>query len=121
MAGSMPMGGSGATSGGGSGGTVVEAEGGSAGSAGSAGSSNSAGGGAGESGGGSSSGGAEAGASSGGAGEPLECRIRDNGLGNARDPCGCPCCWAKDCLNTDELCCVGFCKGADEGRGCCAQ
>lgn len=70
---------------------------------------------------GSSAGSESAGGAGGGAGEPatLECRVRENGVGHAADPCGCPCCWAKDCLNTDETCCVGFCKGADEGRGCC--
>jgi hypothetical protein len=24
------------------------------------------------------------------------------------DPCGCPCCWAIDCVNTDTACCGGF-------------
>ena len=24
------------------------------------------------------------------------------------DPCGCPCCWVMDCLNTEE-CCAGWC------------
>jgi hypothetical protein len=24
------------------------------------------------------------------------------------DPCGCPCCWAVDCVNTDDACCAGF-------------
>jgi hypothetical protein len=24
------------------------------------------------------------------------------------DPCGCPCCWVLDCLNTEE-CCTGWC------------
>lgn len=34
------------------------------------------------------------------------------------DPCGCPCCWAMNCLNT-EPCCVGFCSGGNHGKGCC--
>jgi hypothetical protein len=51
---------------------------------------------------------------------PLECRII-GGQGDPRDPCGCPCCWANDCPNTDATCCRGFCKGADQGRGCCGQ
>ena len=33
--------------------------------------------------------------------------------GDPRDPCGCPCCWSQDCLNTDTACCGGFCEGAD--------
>ncbi|HEX2876078.1 MAG TPA: hypothetical protein VHP33_32730 [Polyangiaceae bacterium] len=56
-----------------------------------------------------------------GSGGQLECRVDASGHGDARDPCGCPCCWAKDCLNTETPCCVGFCKSADEGRGCCPQ
>lgn len=25
-------------------------------------------------------------------------------------PCGCPCCWITDCLNTDAVCCATFCE-----------
>ena len=49
----------------------------------------------------------------------LACHRDANGFGKAADPCGCACCWARDCLNTQD-CCAGFCKGADSGRGCCA-
>ncbi len=37
------------------------------------------------------------------------------------DPCGCPCCWVATnadggrCLNTDSVCCAGFCMAT----GCC--
>jgi hypothetical protein len=51
----------------------------------------------------------------------LTCRVDTMGFGSSKDPCGCPCCWARDCLNTDTICCGGFCKGADAGRGCCGQ
>jgi len=103
----------------------------------------SAAGGAGDAGGGTAAGGARPGAGgdgshgpssgdggaggSGGSGAPggiggqLQCRIDASGHGDPGDPCGCPCCWAKDCLNTDAPCCAGFCKNADHGRGCCAQ
>lgn len=50
-----------------------------------------------------------------GSGGALLCHI-DAGFGRASDPCGCPCCWAKDCLNTDKICCGGFCK-----VNCCGQ
>jgi hypothetical protein len=49
----------------------------------------------------------------------LECRLDELGYGDPRDPCGCPCCWAMGCSNTEEGCCAGFCRGGDEGRGCC--
>lgn len=49
----------------------------------------------------------------------LGCHIDSLGYGKLSDPCGCPCCWARDCLNTDDRC-VGFCLGGDEGRGCCS-
>lgn len=49
----------------------------------------------------------------------IACHPDANGFGKAADPCGCSCCWARDCLNTQD-CCAGFCKGADSGRGCCA-
>jgi hypothetical protein len=54
-----------------------------------------------------------------GAPAELECRINALGYGHSADPCGCPCCWARDCLNTDERCCAGFCRGGDQGLGCC--
>lgn len=34
------------------------------------------------------------------------------------DACGCPCCWADNCLNTEE-CCAGFCQVGNNGAGCC--
>jgi hypothetical protein len=68
----------------------------------------------------SGSGGAGAAGGLGGSGGQLECRIDASGHGDSRDPCGCPCCWAKDCLNTDT-CCGGFCRAGDDGRGCCPQ
>jgi hypothetical protein len=49
----------------------------------------------------------------------LECRVDPNGRGDPEDPCGCPCCWALDCPNTED-CCSGFCSAGDDGRGCCA-
>jgi hypothetical protein len=49
----------------------------------------------------------------------LVCHPNAMGVGKSDDPCGCPCCWARDCLNT-EACCAGFCVGADSGKGCCA-
>lgn len=58
-------------------------------------------------------------AGSAGSGMGPVCHTNAMGLGKASDPCGCACCWAHDCLNT-EACCDGFCKGADSGRGCCA-
>jgi hypothetical protein len=72
-------------------------------------------------GGGAPSGGTAGAGGGGGSGgsDGLQCHLREHGLGTATDPCGCPCCWATDCLNTDSGCCIGFCKGADEGRGCC--
>jgi hypothetical protein len=51
-----------------------------------------------------------------GSGGGLQCHIDANGNARSGDPCGCPCCWAKDCLNTDEICCAGFCK---EPLDCC--
>jgi hypothetical protein len=76
---------------------------------------------------GSASSGGGAGGSAGNAGGPagsagsgdLICQLDDNGRGDPRDPCGCPCCWAGDCLNTEEDCCGGFCRGGDDGGGCC--
>ena len=53
-----------------------------------------------------------------GSGGGLLCHIDAKGYGRSSDPCGCPCCWAKDCLNTDEICCGGFCKGL---FNCCGQ
>jgi hypothetical protein len=54
-----------------------------------------------------------------GAAAGLECHTDAKGFGKSSDACGCPCCWARDCSNT-EACCDGFCKNADSGRGCCA-
>ena len=51
-----------------------------------------------------------------GSGGGLLCHIDATGFGRSSDPCGCPCCWAKDCLNTDKICCGGFCK-----VNCCGQ
>jgi len=34
--------------------------------------------------------------------------------------CGCPCCWATDCLNT-EPCCGAFCELGNDGAGCCGM
>jgi len=34
------------------------------------------------------------------------------------DPCGCPCCWAVDFLNTDPEC-GSFCSAGNMGEGCC--
>jgi hypothetical protein len=48
-------------------------------------------------------------AGTGGLVSALECHLDAQGHGRASDPCGCPCCWTKDCLNTDEKCCGGFC------------
>ena len=107
-AGASPLGGGGAVgvdggSGGNSGSAPIGAGAGSGGASGSAGSSDSgAGGGA----------GSEA---------QLACHVDTAGFGSPKDPCGCPCCWARDCPNTDATCCVGFCKNGDEGRGCCGQ
>jgi hypothetical protein len=50
----------------------------------------------------------------------LECRLDTAGRGDPADPCGCPCCWALDCPNTED-CCSGFCSAGDDGRGCCAK
>jgi hypothetical protein len=44
----------------------------------------------------------------------LEC----SAMADPADPCGCPCCWVTDCLNT-ELCCIDFCKEGNGGLGCC--
>jgi hypothetical protein len=63
--------------------------------------------------------GGTAGATAGSSGE-LECRLDSLGRGNPADPCGCPCCWALDCLNTDD-CCRGFCGAGNDGGGCCDQ
>ncbi|MDI1432429.1 hypothetical protein [Polyangium sorediatum] len=54
---------------------------------------------------------------SGGAGgaSNLECSLPP---GDPSDPCGCPCCWAANCLNT-EPCCDGFCAAGNAGAGCC--
>jgi hypothetical protein len=91
----------------------------------------SAGGGAGATGSGVGGSGAAAGGGSGGdgggsagmsgsaGGGPLECKLDPSGRGDPRDPCGCPCCWAVGCLNTDKDCCGGFCSAGDNGRGCC--
>ena len=38
--------------------------------------------------------------------------------GDPGDACGCPCCWADNCLNT-EPCCEAFCEAGDAGAGCC--
>jgi hypothetical protein len=32
----------------------------------------------------------------------LACHPDANGFGKAADPCGCSCCWARDCLNTQD-------------------
>ncbi|MDF3066845.1 MAG: hypothetical protein K0R38_2446 [Polyangiaceae bacterium] len=111
-------GGHSATSGGGAGGKPIQSE---AGQAGAPSSGGSTGGGGGSAGGSSPSGGSpEAGAAgTSGAGGQLVCHVGKNGVGRASDPCGCPCCWARDCSNTEE-CCGSFCKAGDEGRGCCA-
>jgi hypothetical protein len=55
-------------------------------------------------GGGGGAGGQSAG--SGGAGGALECPE----VPGPDDPCGCPCCWVVDCLNTDGVCCATFCE-----------
>jgi hypothetical protein len=34
------------------------------------------------------------------------------------DPCGCPCCWAVEFLNTDPEC-GAFCSAGNNGEGCC--
>ncbi len=34
-------------------------------------------------------------------GEPLEC---SDPPGSAKDPCGCPCCWIMECINTEPCC-----------------
>ena len=47
-----------------------------------------------------------------GSGGGLQCHIDAKGYARSGDPCGCPCCWAMDCLNTDETCCAGFCRAA---------
>jgi hypothetical protein len=73
-----------------------------------------AGGGAGGDGGGASG----MSGSAGSGGGVLECTVDSMGLGKSSDPCGCPCCWARGCLNSED-CCAGFCLGADSGRGCC--
>ena len=49
-------------------------------------------------------------AGSGGAGGGLNCPDP----AGPDDPCGCPCCWVTDCLNTDADCCAGFCE-----ESCC--
>ena len=36
------------------------------------------------------------------------------------DPCGCPCCWAVNFLNTDPAC-EGFCAAGNGGQGCCDE
>lgn len=41
--------------------------------------------------------------SEGSTGAPLECSDPPN----AADPCGCPCCWILECVNTEE-CCEGW-------------
>jgi hypothetical protein len=70
--------------------------------------------------GGAGSGGAGSGGQGGSNGH-LECHIDSTGHGQLRDPCGCPCCWANDCLNTEVPCCVVFCKSGNDGAGCCPQ
>ena len=119
---------SGSTSGGGpSSGGIASASRGAT-SSGAAGTSSGEVGGASEAGSGPSSpmgGDAAAGGSSGSSGGSaggatgLVCHTDAKGFGRSSDPCGCSCCWARDCQNTDA-CCAGFCKGADSGRGCCA-
>jgi len=47
--------------------------------------------------------------------EELECSEDPNPY----DPCGCACCWATDCDNTDEDCCGGFCDLGNDSLGCC--
>ena len=72
--------------------------------------------------GGTGSSGASSGGEGGaGSGEELQCRLDSKGRGHPNDPCGCPCCWAVDCLNTDVVCCTGFCRSANDGASCCAQ
>jgi hypothetical protein len=72
--------------------------------------------------GGASSGGASSGASGvGGSGGELQCHVDSKGYGDPRDPCGCPCCWARDCLNTEVPCCGVFCRSGDNGASCCPQ
>lgn len=72
--------------------------------------------------GGTSSAGSSPGGAAGMAGSSveLECRVDAAGQGDPADPCGCPCCWARDCPNTDD-CCGAFCSLGDDGRGCCAE
>jgi len=61
-----------------------------------------------------------AGGATAGSSGTLECMLDSLGRGNPADPCGCPCCWALDCLNTED-CCSGFCSAGDNGGGCCNQ
>lgn len=124
LGGASSPGGGGASTGGTAGSSGVSTAGASeAGGGSSVGGAHSSGSGGGSPGGATSGGGGASGAggvaSLGGSGGELQCMIDASGHGDARDPCGCPCCWAKDCLNTETPCCVGFCKGGDEGRGCC--
>jgi hypothetical protein len=67
------------------------------------------------SGNGGSAGGGAGGAAGAGGGSNLQCTPFP---GNPGDPCGCACCWANDCLNT-EPCCAGFCNAGNAGAGCC--
>ena len=119
---------SGGAGGGGKGGGASTAPGGAAGVAGGAagGAGGSAGGvggvgGGAASGAGGAAGGAGAGGGMAGSGGLLECRLDASGHGSAADPCGCPCCWANDCPNTNAACCASFCKAGDQGRGCCGK
>jgi hypothetical protein len=57
-------------------------------------------------------------AGSAGSAGALQCKLEPDGRGSPGNPCGCPCCWTKDCLNTDEVCCPGFCKQGP--LDCCA-
>lgn len=50
------------------------------------------------------SGGATGAGGESGAGAGLQC----SPVPSPGDPCGCPCCWVVDCLNTEE-CCAAFC------------
>ena len=92
----------------GAGGATTAATGGSGGDATSAGGNGSAGGAA------TTGNGGHGGAGDGGA-PALAC----SEPADAADACGCPCCWAEGCDNTDEACCGGFCDVGNNGAGCC--
>lgn len=112
--GESPEGGGGGSSPSASGGEGTGAAGGTASGTGSA-SAEAGGGGAAATGGASSAGG------NGNTGAGGQTTLVCSENADASDPCGCPCCWANDCANTDESCCAGFCEAGDDGLGCCGQ